>query len=212
MLDLTKERARIFRITHINNIAWLLEHGVQCRSSSLVDPNYVEIGNPDLIDKRRRRAVPIAPGGTLSDYVPFYFTPFSPMLYNIKTGYQGIRQRSMSEIAILVGSLHRLVERGVPFVFTDRHAYLQAAVFSSSLAELANLDWKSLRARDFKRDANDLSRFERYQAEALIHQQMPVDALDGIVCYGPAQVATLGAAIANGGLTIPVVAKAGWYF
>ena len=49
------------------------------------------IGNPDLIDKRSRRVVPIPPGGTLSDYVPFYFTPFSIMMFNIKTGYGGIK-------------------------------------------------------------------------------------------------------------------------
>jgi len=56
-------------------------------NGTLYDPNYRNIGNPDLIDKRSRRVVPIPPGGTLSDYVPFYFTPFSMMMYNIKTGY-----------------------------------------------------------------------------------------------------------------------------
>ena len=34
----------------------------------------------------------------LSDYVPFYFTHHSPMLYNIKTGYHGMRQTPMPEI------------------------------------------------------------------------------------------------------------------
>lgn len=57
----------------------------------VTDPNFVTIGNPDLIDKRARRAVPLPPGGTLSDYVPFYFTPKSPMLLNIKTGFKGMK-------------------------------------------------------------------------------------------------------------------------
>jgi len=43
--------------------------------------------NPDLIDKRSRRVVDVTPGGTLSDYVPFYFTPYSIMMLNVMTGY-----------------------------------------------------------------------------------------------------------------------------
>ena len=54
----------------------------------------MEIGNPDLIDKRTHRIVPAPPGGTLSDYVPFYFTLYSPMLYNIKTGMEGHRAKA----------------------------------------------------------------------------------------------------------------------
>ena len=40
--------------------------------------------------------------GTLNDYVPFYFTPFSIMMYNIKTGYGGIKHVPNEKIAILV--------------------------------------------------------------------------------------------------------------
>ena len=90
--SLTAERAFIFRIVHRNNLPWILANGLHCRSSLVIDPHYVDIGNPDLIGKRNARAVPIAPGGTLSNYVPFYFTPRSPMLLNIKTGYNGVRQ------------------------------------------------------------------------------------------------------------------------
>ncbi|MEO1609407.1 MAG: DarT ssDNA thymidine ADP-ribosyltransferase family protein [Pseudomonadota bacterium] len=56
--------------------------------------------------KRKHRNVPCIPGGTLSDYVPFYFTPFTPMLYNIKTRYGGVSQNPMEDIIILVSSLH----------------------------------------------------------------------------------------------------------
>ncbi len=64
------------------------------------------------------------PGGTLSDYIPFYFTPFSMMMYNIKTGYGSVRQFPNSEIVIMVSSLRGLAEGGVSAVFSDRHAYL----------------------------------------------------------------------------------------
>jgi hypothetical protein len=85
--------------------------------------------------------------------VPFYFTPYSPMLYNIKTGWNGITKRSMSEIAILVSSLTTFAEAGIAFVFTDRHALLRTAVFFNSLADLRKLDWQHWQARNCSRPA-----------------------------------------------------------
>lgn len=82
----------------------------------------MNIGNVDLIDKRRSRQVPIAPEGVLADYVPFYFTPFSVMMQNIHSGWS-VQQRTNDEIVILVSSLYRVVELGLPFVFTNAHAY-----------------------------------------------------------------------------------------
>jgi ssDNA thymidine ADP-ribosyltransferase, DarT len=148
MRDLLQQRkALIFRIIHRENLPWILRNGVDCRSSSQQDPGYVNIGNLDLIEKRKTIAVATYPGGTLSDYVPFYFTPFSPMAYNIKTGYHGIRQRNNAEILILLTSLPKLVEDKISFIFADRHAALATARFSSSLTNLSWIDWQSLQAR-----------------------------------------------------------------
>jgi hypothetical protein len=94
--SLKPENGLIFRIAHIDNVPWILDHGLHCRNTPERDPNYVEIGNPELIQKRTHRVVPIPPGGVLSDYIPFYFTPHSPMLLNIKTGHNGITQRQMN--------------------------------------------------------------------------------------------------------------------
>lgn len=148
----------------------------------------------------------------MNDYVPFYFTPFSPMLFNIKTGWNGIQQRPMHEIVLLVSSLRELVSRQVSFVFTDRHAYLQAALFFTNLADLARIDWRILQARDFKRDPNDPGKVERYQAEALVHRHVPVEALSGIVCYGEEQAIHLRGLVSEAGLELPVTARSGWFF
>jgi hypothetical protein len=214
VIDLTPERALIFRITHIANVPWILDNGLHCQNSDVRDPNFRRIGNLDLIAKRPHRVVPIPPGGTLSDYIPFYFTPCSPMLYNIKTGYQGVEQLPMSEIVVLVSSLHRVTQVGAAFVFTDRHAYLQTATpsFSSRLEDLHGLDWASLRARDFRRVPDDPGKIERYQAEVLVHRRLPVSALAGLVCYGTAQRDTLEVEITHRGLELSVVTRPGWFF
>lgn len=205
---LNPEKALIFRIVHKDNIGRVLQAGCQCRSAAAAQAGYVEIGNQELIQKRTHRVVPCAPGGTLSDYVPFYFTPYTPMIYNIKTGY-GVPQRPLKDIVILVSSLPRLQEQKRPFVFSDRHAYLKTAQFSNDLADLDRIIWPVLQARDFKRD--DLDKFEKYQAEALVHWHVPVGALIGIACYDTEtrdQVQQL--AVAHG-IAIQVVAQRSWF-
>jgi hypothetical protein len=115
--ELNAENALIFRVTHRDNVPWSLDNGIHCRSSEKTDPNYITIGNSELIERRSERAVTCDPGGTLGDYVPFYFTPFSPMLYNIRTGYGGITKRYNSEIVIVVFSLPALLAKQIPFLF-----------------------------------------------------------------------------------------------
>jgi hypothetical protein len=210
--DLTAERALIFRITHRDNVPWFLQHGLHCPNSKTRDPKHVSIGNPELIEKRKGRIVPIAPGGSLSDYVPFYFTPHSPMLYNIRTGWGGIRKCENKDIVILVASLHDLEKQKVRFVFTDRHAFLQTAQFFGSLKQLNEIDWIILQGRDFKRNENDPGKVERYQAEALIHSGMPIAGLRGIVCHSDAVVDQINQACAQRNLSVKVIKKPEWYF
>jgi ssDNA thymidine ADP-ribosyltransferase, DarT len=211
MSNLTPEKALIFRITHVSNIPWILAHGLHCSTGAQSDPNYVQIGNTELIARRTTRIVPIPPNGTLSDYVPFYFTPYSPMLYNVKTGYNGVTQRAMNEIAILVSSLHEIQKQGIPFVFTDRHAYLQAAEFHGNLERLDRIDWAILQARDFRRDPDDPGKVERYQAEALIHRTVPIAAIRGIICYGEQEQRKIETSCGNLNLPLEVLCKPGWY-
>jgi hypothetical protein len=212
MLDLNPERARIFRIVHVANVPWILENGVHCQNSTIQDPNYVNIGNASLIDKRARRHVPIPPGGTLSDYVPFYFTPFSIMMYNIKTGYGGITRRDNQDIVMLVSSVQRLHELGLPFIYTNQHAYAAATEFYDGTDDLGQIDWALLQRRDFKTDDADPGKQLRYQAEALVHQHVPLEAVIGIGCYEDITVGRLESLLEERTAKIPVKAIPSWYF
>lgn len=210
--NLNPAKAQIWRITHRDNLSWILDNGVHCRNSGKRDPNFVNIGNLELIDKRAHRLVPIGLGGTLSDYVPFYFTPFSPMMYNIRTGYGGIKKRSNDEIVILVSSLHRVHELGLKFVFTDRHAYPPLARYFDDLAQLPEVDWPLLQRRDFQRDPDDPIKVERYQAEALVHDHLPVAGLFGVICHSEEMKCTIQHQLAVRGLQLDVRALPRWYF
>jgi ssDNA thymidine ADP-ribosyltransferase, DarT/Calcineurin-like phosphoesterase len=69
-----------------------------------------------------------------------------------------------------------------------------------------------LQARDFQRDPDDPGKFERYQAEALVHRHLPVAALNGIVCHGPTQQAHLGQLATGLRLNITIASRPNWYF
>lgn len=209
---LNPQKALIWRIVHRDNVPWILQNGLHCGNSEVQSPSWVPIGNPELTDKRATHPVPVGTGGYLNDYVPFYFTPFSPMMKNIHSGYGGIQQRPNDEIVILVSNLHRVQALGLPFVFTDGHAYYAWSNFYTDLTDLGKIDWPILQARDFRRDPNDPAKFERYQAEALVHNHCPIQALEGMVCYTENTKVQLDNWLRERQISMPVYARTGWYF
>lgn len=211
-VNLNPERALIFRITHVANVPWILEHGLHCRNSPEQDPDFVNIGSAELIDKRSRRPVPVPPGGMLSDYVPFYFTPFSIMMLNIKTGYGGITRRENRDIVIFVSSVHRLWKLDLPFVFTNQHAYPVETEFFNRVEDLDRIDWPLLQSRIFKTSDSDPGRQVRYQAEALVHGRVPLKALFGIGCHDAAVGDRLQSMVDARGLSLSIKVTPNWYF
>ena len=135
------------------------------------------------------------------------------MFLNIKTGYRGIQQRSNQEIVIVFASLHDIKKQGVPFVFTDRHAYLEAADQPfDDLAHLDKIDWTILQRSDFKREPDNPGKVERYEAEALVHKHLPIDVVDGIACCDSGAASTVEQQVKQSGKAIEVVVKQAWYF
>nr|WKF57741.1 hypothetical protein HUO10_002234 [Paraburkholderia busanensis] len=98
------------------------------------------------------------------------------------------------------------------FYVTDSHAYYQWANFYSDLDDLDKIDWSILQARDFRRDPDDLAKFERYQAEALIHEHVPVSGLLGVVCYTNEMKKHIEGELSTRRLELPVHVRKGWYF
>ena len=209
--NLNPEKALIWRIVHRDNLPWILDNGLHCGNSDIRSADWVDIGNPELIDKRANHLVPLPPAGVLGDYVPFYFTPFSVMMKNIHSG-RGVLQRANEEIVILVSSIPHIQAQGLDFLFTDSHAYYQWTNFYNNVNDLAKIDWPILQARDFARDPNDPAKFERYQAEALIHQSCPISGLLGIVCYTDALKNNIQQLLNEHNLNLSVHARTGWYF
>jgi hypothetical protein len=175
----------IYHITHVRNLESIIRHGALCCDQLIAARNLnpIEIGYRDLKDRRSEWPVPKGPGGMLSDYVPFYFAPRSPMLFVIsKGGVPGYNEGQRS-VLHLIASAEQIVARGLPSVFTDGHAYMTFTSFFDDLADLNRIDWPLMKARIWRDTPDDGDRARRRQAEFLIHQECPWSLVRGIGVY-----------------------------
>jgi hypothetical protein len=78
---INQHRIYCYRITHIDNLPLLLHDGIVNKYHPNSSNNYINIGNPEVIDVRSTMPVRIHNYGMIGEYVPFYFTPKSIMLY-----------------------------------------------------------------------------------------------------------------------------------
>lgn len=58
---LNPEKALVFRIIHKDNVPWILRNGLHASNGTKLDPDFRNIGNTDLIDKRSTRVVRVGP-------------------------------------------------------------------------------------------------------------------------------------------------------
>ncbi|AYJ74821.1 MULTISPECIES: type II toxin-antitoxin system toxin DNA ADP-ribosyl transferase DarT [Thermus] len=161
----------IYHITHIKNLASILETGGLLPLNR--SPRHQSIAYEHIRERRGQTRVPLKPGGTLNDYVPFYFCPRSPMLYAVHTGstdYWG----GQTPILHLVSSVQAVHAKGLDFVFTDQHAVLLHARFFNNPQDLSKLDWGAIQASFWSQVK------AQKQAEFLVYDFFPWDLVQEI--------------------------------
>lgn len=197
---------RVFRMVHIDNVEYLLTHGMFTRNHELADPNYINIGDTGLISQRNTYPVYITPpNGVLGDYIPFYFGPLSPMLLNIKTGHRGITKRPQDEIVYIVCRVNFIVENCEEWCFTDGHAKdLMVTEFYNDLNDLNKIHWDVVNLRYWYPIEEFMDRQVRKQAEFLVKFHVPVNCISGIVVLNEARKTFVEEIVTRLGLAIPV--------
>ncbi|MDH6100191.1 DUF4433 domain-containing protein [Anabaenopsis sp. FSS-46] len=174
----------IYHITHINNLPSILKSGELMAHSRLRQETiqYQDIAHGHIQDRRSMTLVPCGAGGTLHNYVPFYFAPRSPMLYAIHKNNVGQYRDGQTPILHLVSSAEAVAAK-LSFVFTDGHAIIQNTGFFADLEDLYTdgvIDWKIMRTRSWRDTAEDGDRKRRRQAEFLVHQFLPWELIEEI--------------------------------
>ena len=134
------------------------------------------------------------------------------MMFNIRTGHGNITRVRNEEIMIFVSSLHRIKRLGIPFVFTNQHAYPVTTEYFSDLENLDRIDWALLQSKDFKGDPDDPGKKERYQAEALVYKHLPLDGLDGVICCSTSVEEKIKLQICERGSTLKTGVQPQWFF
>lgn len=181
---INQQKQYCYRITHINNLSSLLQNGIVNKYHSNAGNNYIEIGNSEIIDVRSTTPVKISNYGMIGDYVPFYFTPKSIMLYNIITGYwhPKVPKRNRNEISVIRCLIAELVKFPQWF-FTDGQGNDMISNHYNNLVNLSQIDWQSIQKNDFSKSDGDYDRPRRYQAEFLVHRQIPLTSIESLNVY-----------------------------
>ncbi|RDB05755.1 DUF4433 domain-containing protein [Runella aurantiaca] len=137
-----------------------------------------------MIDVRSIASVRIEGYGKIGEYVPFYFTPKSMMLFNIVTGYQAplVPKRSKSEILVIRCLIEELIKLPQWF-FTDGQGNDMATNHYNDLINLNSIDWESIQQSNFSKSDGDYDRPRRYQAEFLVRDEVPCRSIESFHVY-----------------------------
>lgn len=166
---------------HIENIPHILAQGFVHKDSLFASSSYVAIGDQSLINARNQKKVA---GRTISEYIPFYFGPRSPMLYRIQTGYN-VTQRHPQEIVYCVLKLETIIASPLQYIFTDGHA--NSAITSiygpDQLSQIDTIiSYDDIYASQWSTETDtDLKR--RKEAELLFIDEVPPSYITGYIVY-----------------------------
>ncbi len=167
----------IYHITHVSNLERIIRtNGLWCDAQRLQQGfDCLGIAHQTLKDRRARTAVRAAGGGTLADYVPFYFTNRSPMLYSIHKGFVQGYDGGQKDIIHLESSVERVAQGKRPWCFTDGHAVEAMTDYYADVADLNRVDWAVIDHWSWKNTEEDPDRKRRKQAGIPHPSVIPVE-------------------------------------
>lgn len=203
----------IYHMTHINNLPNILAQGcIYCDRDA---QRYLRRQTAYSHLKARRAGTYVSQGGTLDQYVPFYFAPRSPMLYAIHTGHVPGVPADQRPIIYLVTYAQTVAEAGLPFVFCDRHPlsdprYLR---WSNNLSDLHTLiDWEVMRSLTWHNTPLYPNRKSRRQAEFLVRGKLPFELIHKIGVYDRTMLSEVQRLLQPYPYQPNVSVERGWYY
>ena len=152
----------------------------------------------------------IVNGYQLSDFMPFYFGPRSPMLYVIQHGFNGVRRVEPEDIIYCVVRIDDLIRSNMDCIFTDGHALSSLTRYYKkenlhkldsivSYSDVYSTQWNSETDIDLKR---------RKEAELLVNGDLSARYIRGFVVYNEKAKGRL----LNMGVSDAKIAVRPWYY
>lgn len=206
----------IYRLLHVDNLNMLLRRGVLHAPKYISDDGlvYRTIHNIDIQRQRGITPVGCGPCGDLQDYVPFYFGPRSPMLFQLHTGWVAGYTEGQEPLIYLLSTAQAIQERGMRFVFSDGHGIACFTHWFDSLNDLDKVDWTAVYAKIWKDTVDDMDRQRRKQAEFLVYQQCGWELINEIGVFNSLTQGRVVDIFANypADMRRPVVLRPDWYY
>ncbi len=204
----------IFHITHVRNLQSIIEcGGLYCDRTRLAQRvNSVGIAHNHIKDRRARRPVPTGTGGTLADYVPFYFAPRSPMLYSIHGGFVEQYKEGQAPVLHLTSLAESVADAGLAYAFTEGHAELAYSSFFEDLADLDKVDWPVMKSKWWNDTDEDMDRKRRRQAEFLVHEFFPWNLVTEIGVINATMEQQVNDLLQDVGHKPSVTVRRTWYY
>ncbi len=204
---------RIYHITHVENLASIAAQGLLCdQAMSESGLDHQSIAYTGIKQRRAETLVPCEPGGTLADYVPFYFAPRSPMLHTINLGNVASVTDGQRGIVHLVLWAEELMA-DQECVFTDGHAIMDLTNFFNDAADLEQLDWECIQTRQWGSyyDPTDETKRKK-QSEFLALQRVSWERVRAIATPSAACSDLVQQALVGVAHRPPVVVRRDWYY
>lgn len=172
----------LFRLVHVDGLSTLLSRGALHAPHSTPEDGlpYHPIHNVTVQASRHIKPIPCGPGGTIHDYVPFYFGPLSVMLLNLKTGRVPGYGEGQAPLIYLLTTAQAVQQAGCRFVFSDGHGLAGFTDWFDDLDRLDEVDWNIVGARYWSDQPDDNDRQRRKQAEFLVWQSLDWSQIRGI--------------------------------
>lgn len=210
----TDGQTAIYHITGVENLASIAESGellcdAECQGLQAAP---VSIAYSDLKAKRAAKVVDVAAGGTLADYVPFYYAPRSPMLcvHFYSQGTSGYA-RGQEGIVHLVSCVQAHAGPG-SFAITNGHPIAEITKQFGTLAGLDEIDWDIMNAKYWADTDEDGDRKRRRQAEFLAHRRIGFSSVRLVGAMTEATAEEARSALAGLQNPPPVVIRPDWYY
>lgn len=174
-----------FRITHIDNIPHIARYGLVKSDSVNRNENYVNIGDSQIIQIRSK--IPVK-GYRISDYIPFYLGPRSPMLYVIQHGYNGVKRIEPEKIVYCIVRLDDIIAKDIDCIFTDGHALSVLTNFygKEHLPRISEIVKAEDVYSNFWNSETDIDLKRRKEAELLVKTDLPPTFIRGYIVYNEA--------------------------
>jgi len=207
-------RAPVLHITSEENLPKILADGGLrcCADLNARNVKYTNIAHSTIQAVRAATTVPIAPGGTLHDYVPFYFCARSPMLYTISRGNVSGYTQGQHAIVYLVSTAEAISAARLPYVITDGHATKAYTSFFGSLSDLDRVDWPLMHEQFWNDTPEDPNRKWRRQAEFLVHRFVPWNLILGIAVSRTAWEHRVRTMLRGASHVPDLAVRRGWYY